>query len=41
MGENMIPINLPKIGEEEIEAAVKVMKSGMSNQRIRCRSKRH
>lgn len=25
----MIPINLPKIGEEEIEAVVKVMRSGM------------
>ncbi|MEJ5327672.1 MAG: DegT/DnrJ/EryC1/StrS family aminotransferase [Candidatus Bathyarchaeia archaeon] len=25
----MIPINLPKIGEEEIEAVVKVMKSGL------------
>ncbi len=25
----MIPINLPKIGQEEIDAVVKVMKSGM------------
>ena len=25
----MIPINLPKIGEEEIDAVVNVMKSGM------------
>lgn len=29
MGEKMIPINLPKIGEEEIEVAVRVMKSGI------------
>ena len=25
----MIPINLPKIGEEEVQAVVKVLRSGM------------
>ena len=25
----LIPINLPKIGEEEVQAVVKVMRSGM------------
>ena len=26
---NPIPINLPKIGEEEVQAVVKVLRSGM------------